>query len=125
MIKKIKIRDGKISAADLQITSSEVIPDKAVLRGVRVSYIQDENKKKTDQIEAVRYDCINETDFSSFTIKVPSSLPVITNEELESAEGIVHILIPVGETHIKPYKIEYGQVFVSIVAPYVSLVKQN
>lgn len=33
MIKKIKIRDGKISAADLQITSSEVIPDKAVLRG--------------------------------------------------------------------------------------------
>lgn len=125
MIKKIKIRDGKISAADLQITSSEVIPDKAVLRGVRVSYIQDENKKKTDQIEAVRYDCINETDFSSFTIKVPSSLPVITSEELESAEGIVHILIPVGETHIKPYKIEYGQVSVSIVAPYVSLVKQN
>jgi hypothetical protein len=77
--------------------------------------------KKTDKIEAVRYDCVNPDNFTSFIIKVETSRPVVTKEVLDASDEPIFINIPVAEVVIRPYAIEYGKAKVSIIAPYVKL----
>ena len=72
-------------------------------------------------VEAVRYDCVNPDNFSTFTLKVESPRPIVTKEILEASEEPVYISIPVSEVVIRSYSIEYGNAKVSIIAPYVKL----
>ena len=119
------IKDNKISVKDIRISAQGFIDRKVVLNHVSLSYAVDEQKKRTSKVEAIRYECTNPADFSTFTIKVPSAEPVITAGELEAAEEPVFIEIPLDEVIIKPYKIEYGIATVSITAPYVQLATGN
>lgn len=122
---KATIESNKMLTETLQIAGTGILPGEAIVRDIRVIYGVDGNQKKTDEIKGVRYDCISEKDFSTFAIKTISINPVITKEELEASEVPVRISIPVSETIIKPYKIEYGKALVTITAPYVRLVKQK
>lgn len=115
--------DNKIKASALEISASGKIPEKAVLRNVRVSYVVDNEGNKTDRIDAVRYDCICPDTYASFTLKVNTTQPVVTKESIEKAEMPVFIAIPVDEVVIKPYEISYGVAKVSITAPYVKMIK--
>lgn len=98
-----------------------IIPEVAVIRNVRISNTLDDEGKKTEKIEAVRYDCVNPDNFSTFTIKVETTRPVVTKEILDASEGPIYIYIPVEKVTIRPYEISYGNAKVSIVAPYVKL----
>lgn len=118
---KVVIDNNVIKASELEISAVGIIPDVAVLKNVRVSNVMDAEGKKTDKVEAVRYDCVNPENFSTFTIKVETTRPVVTKEILEASEEPIYISIPVEEVVIRPYEISYGNAKVSIVAPYVKL----
>ena len=117
------INDNVMRVSELKVSAVGIIPDVAVVKNVRISNALDAEGKKTDKVEVVRYDCVNPVDYSSFTIKVETDCPVITQEMLEATEELVFISIPVDEVEIRPYEINFGRVKVSIVAPFVKLVK--
>ena len=110
-----------MSTSDIQISAMGLIAEIVAVRDVKPIFKSDSDGKRTDIVEAIRYDCINPNDFSTFTLKTLSIKPVITAEELEMSETPVYISIPVNDVVIKPYKIEYGVATVSIIAPYVKL----
>ena len=117
-----KIKNNTIKASNITLNPSDYIPPKVVLNDIRVSY-KSENGKKTDEIETVRYDVINPDTFETFTIKVDGSAPVISPENFDTEEKKIYIEIPVDKVIIKPYKIEYGVVYLSITAPNVKIIK--
>lgn len=119
---KLKISDNVMKTADFAITAQGIIPEVVVVRSVRVSFSAEDSNEK---IKSVRYFCVNPVDFSSFSIRVDGKPPVVTEEVLEAETEPVYIEIPVRETVIKPYEIAYGNVKVSIVAPFVKLNKKG
>ena len=121
MIQRIKSNLIKIS--ELQISAEGLIPSEAVLGGVNPIYGTDANGKRTDNIEGFRYDLTDPSNYSTFTIKVMGTTPVITQKELEKSETPVLLEIPVEQVVIKPYKLEYGKATLSITAPSVKLAK--
>ena len=118
---RVVIDNNVMKASELEVTAVGKISDIAVLKNVRVSNVMDAEGKKTDKVEAVRYDCVNPENFSTFTIKVETTRPVVTKEILEASEQPIYISIPVEEVVIRTYEISYGNAKVSIVAPYVKL----
>ena len=121
---KVILNNNTIKASELEISAVGKIPELAVVREVRTSYALDAEGKRTDKIDAIRYDCVNPDNYSSFTIKVEITRPVVTNEILEGSEEPIFVSIPVEEVVIKPYAIEYGNVKVSIIAPYIKLAEK-
>lgn len=121
---KYVLDNNLIKASALQVSAVGIIPEVAVVRNVRLSYVMDTDGKKTEKVEAVRYDCVNPDNFTTFTIKVESTRPVVTKESLDASEEPVYVSIPVEEVRIRPYAIEYGKAKVTIVAPYVKLAQE-
>ena len=118
-----KIDNNVVKTADISIDASSFIPEVAAVRGVRIQYGKDTNgKKDDDSIEAVRYDCVNMENLSTFTIKVEGKKPVVMQETVEDAEQPLYIAIPVSDVVIKVYDVSYGRAKVSIISPYVSLI---
>lgn len=91
------------------------------MREVRPVFHYDENKNRTGIIEAYSYGVTNMDTLASFKVRVNSTIPVITPEELENSEEHVFIEFPMDETAITPYKLEYGIATVSIVSPYATI----
>lgn len=117
------INNNSLTIEDISFPAQGYLPEKAVLKEVRVSYKKDENEKVTSEVEATRYLCINPENYDSFTLKVPGKKPVISPDEFKKLETVIHLEIPVSETLIKPYSIDYGKVKVSIIAPDVKIAK--
>lgn len=121
---KAVLTDNKVKVNDLQISAEGLLPQKAILRGVRVSYPTDaEGKRTSESPESIRYDLINPSTFDTFTVKVEGGRPVISQEELEAKETQVFIELPLDEVSVKPYKVEYGTAYLTITAPAVKLCK--
>lgn len=123
-MKKI-IDNNRISTADILISAEGILPEIAVLKSVKPSYLLDAEGKRTDKVDFIRYECANPTDFSSFTLKVLSTKQIITTEELEDATEVIYVKIPLKEVNIKVYKVEYGTAFVSIIVPHIQLVTNS
>ena len=118
------IIDNNIMKADaLVMGATGLISEQLVLLDITYQYKTDEAGEKTKEVEYVKYKCIDTATYSSLMIKVKTNKPVISNTDLEASEDAVYIRIPVDETLIKPYAIEYGKAKVSIIAPRVELVK--
>lgn len=118
---KIQIDHNVIKASKLEVPADGIIPELAVVKNIRISYVIDAEGKKTEKVEAIRYDCVNPENFSMFTLKVEATRPVVTKEILDASEEPIYIVIPVTEVVIRPYAIEFGNAKVSIIAPYVKL----
>ena len=116
----LSVDQNKISVKNLTIQAQDYVPAKAILKGVRVSRAKDAEGNLTNGIEAVRYDVVNPINYDTLTIKVNGKDPVITQEEIEEAE-MIFLVIPVDKTILRPYKIEYGKAYVSIIAPAVAI----
>ena len=121
---KAILTDNKVKVNDLQINVEGLIPQKAILRGVRISYPTDAEGKRTSETpESIRYDLINPSTYDTFTVKIEGGRPVISQEELEAKETQVFIELPLDEVSVKPYKVEYGTAYLTITAPAVKLCK--
>lgn len=121
---KALINDNTMKACDLEVSAVDKIPELAVVKEVRISNVLDAEGKRTDKVDCIKYDCVNPDNFSTFTIKVNTTRPAITNEIIDGADEPIYISIPVEEVVIRPYKIEYGKAKVSIIAPYVKLAQE-
>ena len=93
-----------------------------VLKGYKVVHIY-ENGKKTDTVSHILYHLVDTISFQQIYIKVPHSTPIITQSDLDNADMPVFVSIPTKDTVVKPYKIEFGHVKVSITSPSISIVK--
>ena len=116
-----KINNNLIKVNELNIPAVGLIPVKAILRDISLTNKVDADGKRTDEVEAIRYDFIDPETFSTFTIKVTGSHPVITKADLAKSESPIYLEIPVDQVTIKPYKYEYGKLTVSITAPSVKI----
>lgn len=96
-----------------------------VLNAVRPRYHYDENRQRTNIVEAIVYTVTDPATFAKFNVRVDSTTPVITPAELAESDELIFIQFPLEETVVKPYKIEYGTASVSIVAPYATIVKEE
>lgn len=117
------LKDNKISAKNLTFSLSNLFKEmpKLALTDIRPCFHYDENRKRTDVIEAYSLTVTEMDTLSSFSVRVNSTTPVITPEELAEAEGRVYVEFPLDETIIRPYRLEYGTATVSIAAPYAKL----
>lgn len=124
MPKKSILRDNKISAENIAFALSNIFPGKRkfVPTDVRPVFHYDKEHNRTEQIEAYKYTVTDLETLSSFTVRVNSTTPVITPEELEETEERVFIEFPMNDTIVKPFRLEYSVATVSIVAPYAKLV---
>lgn len=120
---KSLISNNVMDATKFNLPALGIIPQIAVLRDVKLSYATDSDGKRTENVASVRYDCVDTENFSTFTVKVETSKPVITSGELENTDELVVLELPIDEMTIKPYEISYGKVKVSIIAPYVKVQK--
>ena len=120
---KAVIDNNMMKASSLVMGVTGLISEQLVLLDITYQYKTDEAGEKTKEVEYVKYKCIDTATYSSLMIKVETNKPVISNANLEASEDAVYIRIPVDETLIKPYAIEYGKAKVSIIAPFVELVK--
>lgn len=117
----MRINNNTIKASEIRLPAKELLPELAVLRDIKFSYKRDANDKLTKDIEFVKYELIDDTNFNIFTIKVKDDKPIIELKEFEKSENPVYIQIPLDETVIKPYALEYGNLKLSITSPYVKL----
>ncbi len=84
------------------------------------------NNQATNEVEGINYTLIDTQTFTQIRVKVPTTdKPVITQEQLDASDIPVFVKVPINETIIKPYKIEYGSAHLSIVAPYLELVEND
>lgn len=111
---KTKIVNNTISTQDFVINPADYLPESAFVR--RITSV---TNKETGAVEFIRYECLNQNDLSTFVIKVPSTTPIVSFEEFEKSTSLLKIDIPVSEVTIKPYALEYGNIKISIVAPYL------
>ena len=121
----IKISNNEVKASDLNLPAAGIISDEVVVSDVTLQRRKDKEGNLTDDIECVRYTCMDPKTYSCFKLKVETIKPVISKEDIENSETPIFIRIPVDDTTIKPYAIEYGKAKVSIIAPYVELVKAS
>ncbi len=117
------INQNIISVANITLSAKGYLPDKAVLKDIRVSYKKNTEGNLTKDIEATRYHCISPDNFDTFIIKVCGKEPIIDPEDFKKSNDNIFVEIPVSETVIKPYEIAFGRVKVSIIAPYVRIAK--
>ena len=118
------IIDNNIMKASLLAMRAEgYISEELVLLDITYQYKTNEAGEKTKEIEYVKYRCADPVTFSGLIIKVETKKPVISEKDLENSVENMRIRIPVEETYVKPYAIEYGKAKVSIIAPRVELVK--
>ena len=117
--KKGALNNNIISARNFTVPLSDYVSNEAICKGVRYHYeTNSEGKIIKDKITAVSYSVVDPNTYISYTLKVVGQ-PVVTPEELETTTTFIELDIPTEECIVKPYKIEYGKVYVSITAPYV------
>ncbi len=115
----IQIINNTVNASAFTIPASSALSGVAVVKGVKPIYELDSEGKRTENVIAVKYDLIDADNFNSFSVKVAGSKPVITSEELEIAQGLVLVELPVEQMKIRAYAMEYGKAKITLSAPFI------
>lgn len=82
---KVVLDNNIMKASEFEVSAIGIIPEIAVVKNVRISNVLDEEGKKAEKVDVVRYDCVNPDNFSTFTLKVEATRPVVTKEMLEAS----------------------------------------
>ena len=115
----IQIINNTVNASAFTIPASSALSGVAVVKGVKPIYELYSEGKRTENVIAVKYDLIDADNFNSFSVKVAGSKPVITSEELEIAQGLVLVELPVEQMKIRAYAMEYGKAKITLSAPFI------
>ena len=123
--KKMRINDNICKADCFEMQLSDFVNNgRFFLTNVDRRYKYDENHKRTNVVESIVYTVTDER-LNRFQIRVPSTVPVIEQDKLDESEEIPFVELPINETVVKPYKMEFGKVYVSISAPWIRLVPND
>ena len=79
------------------------------------------DNKKTDKVIGYKYKLVDPESYDTFYVKVKDTTPVIPLEKLSKVNKTI---VTLDRAVIKPYKIEYGKVSISITADKITLVKE-
>lgn len=119
------LNENEVSAKELSKKLGDFFDEGIfVLRKVR-RVNRYENGQRTNDIAGYAYEVIDGTSYAKFTVKVASTEPVITEEQLEACKDTVFVKIPLEKTLIIPYELKYGRAKVSITAPFIELLKEE
>ena len=117
---KAKLDENKIEAAELVLPLSTFTQtEEYAVKNVQENY-EYINNKKTDTFLSTTLTCIDVETLAVLRIKVEAHIN-LTAKMLEQSEQPVYIKIPIEQTFVRPYAIEYGKVKVSIIAPSVAI----
>ena len=84
-------------------------------------YYAYEDGKKTDNLIGHRYTVVEDKNFEKFIVKVPSSDPAISQENIDSAKQ--RFSVSFDNAFAKPYRTHSGDYELSISATGISIVK--
>ena len=119
---KVKLSNNEISTEFFLKYLHEFYPQgEFVLKDINPIY-KYKDGKRTGTIIGYNYSLIDKTSFEYIRVKVSGSEPVIPLEDFQNQTIPVCVKLP-KNTIVKPYKIQYGIVLVSILAPYIEVVK--
>lgn len=79
------------------------------------------NGKKTDKMIGYRYTVGNDKTFDKFSVKIPSTTPAITQEQIDSSK--THVFVKFDNAIARPYRTQSGDYELSITASAISVVK--
>lgn len=79
--------------------------------------------KRTDEQIGTRYSVANPKTFENFDVKVPSTAPIVSQEEIEKNEE--RFWITFTNPLITPYEISFGKATCSVTADSAKLVNLN
>jgi len=120
-----RINDNICKAECFQMKLADFVDDdRFALNSVERRYKYDENRKRTDVVDGIVYTVTDER-LNRYKIKVPTTTPVIEQEEIDESDEIFFVTFPIRESVVKPYKMEYGRVFISITSPWCRLVSDD
>ena len=106
---------------DFKIALIDVLPaDHYLLKEVNPIHVY-EDGKRTDKVEGYRYTLADLNTVEIFDVKVKEKAPVVSQETLAHSD---RLWVSLEGAVIKPYKIEYGKVSISITADKITLVKE-
>lgn len=118
---RAKLDENKVEAAELVLPLSTFTQtDEYALKNIQENY-EYVNNKKTDTFLSTTLTCIDVETLAILRIKVESRIN-LTAKMLEQSEQPVYIKIPIEQTFVRPYAIEYGKAKVTIIAPSVTIV---
>lgn len=120
---KLSIDKNMIDARELAVALSTFISDtpEFVVKSIRENY-EYVDGKKTDKFLSTTLTCIDTISYVVLDIKVEKHLN-LTAQQLEQSDTPIYVEIPLEETIVRPYAIEYGKAKVSIIAPSVKIIK--
>ena len=100
----------------------EVVTEGANLILLEVNpYYQYQNGVRSNEIEGYRYTVVEEKKYEKFSVKIPSTAPAFTNEQIASAKAKIYVTFVNGIA--KPYRTQSGEYALSISASSVSTIK--
>lgn len=82
-----------------------------------------ENGVKTEKWLSTTLSCVDTVSYATIDVKVPKHLE-ISQSEIDQSESIICVEIPLEDTIVRPYAIEYGKAKLSIVAPSVRIIRE-
>lgn len=77
--------------ANLKLTWEQVFPKGAILAGVR-PWHEYADGKRTDKQLGVAYTLVNRTGYDKVTVKIASTNPIMTNEQIENADDDILVI---------------------------------
>ena len=120
-----KLNDNICKADCFEMKLSDFVDsDIFALNSVEKRYKYDENRQRTDVIDGIVY-TITDDRLNRYKVKVPTTVPIIEQQELEESDELIYVRLPIDESIIKPYKIEFGRTYVSISSPYAQRVNSD
>ena len=77
--------------ANLKLKWEQVFPKGAILEGVR-PWHEYAGGKRTDKQLGLAYTLVNRSGYDKVTVKIASTTPIMTNEQIEAAEDDIHVI---------------------------------
>lgn len=77
--------------ANLKLTWEQVFPKGAILGGVR-PWQEYADGKRTGKQLGLAYTLVNRTGYDKVTVKIASTNPIMTNEEIENADDDILVI---------------------------------
>lgn len=77
--------------------------------------------KKSDTILGYRYTVVEDKNFEKFSVKIPSSVPAISQESIDSSKQ--RIIVTFDNAIAKPYRTQSGEYDLSISATGINIAK--
>ena len=105
----------------LNIPFNIVIQDANLILVDVKEYYEYQNGKKTDVMLGYKYLVVEDKNFEKFAVKIPSTTPAITKEQIDAAKERIRVNFT--DAVAKPYRTNSGDYDLSISATGISIVK--